>query len=117
MSYLNDIQNMGFSEIPVNAVKAFNLEEYEPPHPLLTRSYKATCPLCYKRSHTYERHNRISLCFACEKYLIPSIQGIARGFLVRKKLQRLRKKELVFICFFKNGLNGGDFSKIIIKFL
>ena len=117
MSSNNDVQNMGFSEIPVNAFTAFNLEEYEPPHPLLMRSYKATCPLCYKRSHTYDRHNRISLCFSCEKYLIPSIQGIARGFLVRKKLQCLRKKELVFRWFFTNGVNGGDFSKIISKFL
>ena len=117
MSYFNDNQNMGFQEIPIDAFEAFNLDEYEPQQPLLMRSYKATCPFCYKRSHTYERHNRVCLCITCEKYLIPSIQGIARGFLVRKKLQRLRKKELVNRWFVTKGVNGGDFSKIISKFL
>jgi hypothetical protein len=53
----------------------------------------------------------------CENFLIPSIQGIVRGFLVRKKIQRLRCKELVHRWVLTKGFSGKDISQTVSKFL
>ena len=80
-------------------------------------TYKAQCPLCNGYLYTYERYNRIILCHMCENFLIPSIQGIVRGFLVRNKIQRLRCKELVHRWVLTKGFSGKDISRTVSKFL
>jgi hypothetical protein len=52
----------------------------------------------------------------CENFLIPSIQGIVRGFLVRKKIQHLRYKELVHRWVLTKGFNGKILVKLLVNF-
>jgi hypothetical protein len=82
--------------------------------PILVRTHKAICPVCYGRSETYDPNNRTIICFYCSVLII---QSNVRGFLVRIKRNRLKKQELMHRIFIKKGLNGLDFVKNIIKFL
>jgi hypothetical protein len=101
----------GFPEVPVNA---FDFILFPPT--VLLRSYKAICPLCYRRTETYDSNNRDIMCLFCINNII-KIQTIVRRFLVRNKLKRLKKQELMHRFFIQKGINGVDFTKIIINFL
>ena len=89
MSCLSDIKNMdGFPEVPSDAFSAFDLDNIQPKP--LTRTYKAVCPMCLGRAYTTMPNNFFSYCYTCTFDLIPFLQSIVRGYLVRQKLKRLK---------------------------
>ena len=99
MSCNNDFQNM----------------DWYPTLIPIYRTHKATCPYCYGFSETRDPNNRVVACHWCEK-IIP-LQKFARGFLIRKKIKNMKKKELIQRWFITKDVNGIEFSNIISKFL
>lgn len=118
MSNVEVTQNMipfsGFPEVSPDALELLD-EDIELLH--LVRSYKSYCPYCYTFSHISNPSKRNMLCNICEKICSSLIQSVVRGFLVRQKLQRLRKKELVHRMFISRGINGIDFADSIYPYL
>ena len=100
MSSNNDVQNIGWWPTLI---------------PIGHRTHKATCPYCHGCSETIDPNNRIVSCYWCEK-TIP-LQKFARGFLIRKKIKNMKKKELMQRWFITKDVNGIEFSDIISKFL
>ena len=133
MSGLDDNKNMvlfqGFPEVPQDAFIEFELDDNNfsvppppplsalPPPQLLFRSYKAICKCCGNRSETYNPLIRIVICFMCENVYVKTIQSVVRGFCVRQKLRKLRKKELIHRWFISRGLEGVDFASLIASFI
>jgi len=107
-------QNMGFSEVPDDAFDTFDLNFPDPPQ--LFRTYKAHCPLCKTRTETTNPNNRLVVCGHCNSQVI-LVQQCFHGFIVRKHLRILRKRELMYRWFFTYGINGGDLSRRIGEFL
>ena len=99
MSCNNDFQNM----------------DWYPTLIPIYRTHKATCPYCYGCSETRDPNNRVVACYWCEK-TIP-LQKFARGFLIRKKIKHMKKKELMQRWFITKDVNGIELSNIISKFL
>jgi hypothetical protein len=87
------------------------------PPSVLIRTHKAYCTYCKGMSTSYNRDIRIVPCYFCVNVLIPKIQKNIRGFLVRKKLMKLKKKELIDRWFMGKNINGSDFSYHIHSFL
>jgi hypothetical protein len=85
--------------------------------PPLIRTHKAYCTYCKGVSTSYTPYIRIVPCYFCVNVLIPRIQKNFRGFLVREKLRKLKKKELMDRWFMSNNINGSDFSHHIHSFL
>lgn len=115
MSFTDGIQNMGFPEVPDDAFDAFDLPPANPPH--LTRTYRAYCPYCGSRSESITPLNRSSPCVRCYYHRIPIMQGLARGFLTRKRYERYRLRDLINRWFITGGCNGGDLSLRISSFV
>ena len=102
------IQNMNYDEL-------FDLPP--PPPPLLVRTYKAYCSNCNGMATSYDPMIRILPCEFCKTVTIPFIQKNIRGFLVRKKLKKLKQKESIYRWFTSRGINGVEFSQKIHSFL
>lgn len=129
MSGFDDNKNMvlyqGFPEVPQDAFDEFDLDFQQPQlqpqlrrtQPQLRRTYKAVCKLCYNRSETFDPLIRDVICFMCENLYVKNIQSVVRGFLVRQKLRKLRKKELMHRVFMSRGYDGTDFSILITSFI
>ena len=123
MSGLDDNKNMvlfqGFPEVPQDAFIEFELDDnnFSVPPPPLRRSYKAICKCCGNRSETFDPLIRIVICFMCENVYVKTIQSVVRGFCVRQKLRKLRKKELIHRWFISRGLEGVDFASLITSFI
>ena len=115
MSDLDIIQNMvlipGFPEVPLDAFDVFGIDI-----PPLRRTYTAYCSYCDGLSQSFDQINRISTCHICDMYATV-LQGVVRGFFVRQKLRRLKKKELMHRLFMSRGLEGVDFARLITSFL
>lgn len=110
----NIIPFPGFPEVPPDAFEMLD-EDIELLQ--LVRYYKSYCPHCYTLSHVSDHSKQNIICNTCEIVFSTLIQGIVRGFLVRQKLQRLRKKELVHRIFMSRGFDGIDFVDIISTYL
>ena len=131
MSDLGIIQNMallpGFPEVPLDAFDVFGID-IPPLVPLdafdvfgidippLRRTYTAYCSYCDGLSQSFNQNNRISTCHICHMYATV-LQCVVRGFFVRQKLRRLKKKELMHRLFMSRGLEGVDFARLITSFL
>ena len=115
MSFLSDIENMdGFPEVPSDAFSEFNLDNIQPIP--LVRTYKAYCSICLGRAYTTTQNTFFCYCYTCTFNLIPFLQRIVRGYLVRQKLKRLKNKELIYRWFTQKGINGGDLTNKIGSF-
>jgi len=88
-----------------------------PPPPLLVRMYKAYCSHCSGMATSYDPMIRVLPCYFCKTITIPFIQKHIRGFLVRKKLKKLKQKESIHKWFITRHIDGGDFSREIYSFL
>ena len=114
MSITDDIQNMGFPEVPDDAFDAFDLPTRPP---LLERTYRAYCPYCGSRSESTTQMNRSAPCVRCMYHRIPIMQGLARGYLARKRYERYRMRDFLNRWFITGGFNGGDLSLSISSFV
>jgi len=85
--------------------------------PPLVRTYKAYCPYCRGMSTSYDPTMRVVPCEFCKTITIRIIQKHIRGFLVRKKLKKLKQKETIHRWFTRQNVNGADFSHQIHSFL
>ena len=92
-------------------------DEDFPDPPLLRRTYKAYCPHCDGISQSYDPGERIVPCQFCVKINIPMIQRNVRGFIVRNKLKKLKRKEAIYKWFFMKNVSGVDLSNKIYLFL
>ena len=81
----------------------------------LTRTYTAYCPYCGSMTSTFDPCNRIVFCLFCIKS--KTIQKNIKGFLVRKKVRKLKEKELIFRWLMKNNVSGIELSRKISLFL
>lgn len=122
MSDLDIIQNMalpGFPEVPLDAFEVFQLD-IPPLIPPLRRTYTSYCLYCDGISHSFNPINRFSICHVCEivcDMYATFIQSVFRGFVVRQKLLRLKKKELMHRLFMSRGYEGSDFARLITSFI
>lgn len=66
---------------------------------------------------SYDPIIRVLACDYCKTITIPFIQKHTRGFLIRKKLKKLKQKESIYRWFTVNNIDGGDFSREISSFL
>ena len=107
MSSTSLSQNINFDEI-------FDMP---PPPPPLVRTYKAYCSYCRGMATSYDPMIRVLPCEFCKTITIPFIQKHARGFLVRKKLKKLKQKESIYRWFTVKHIDGRDFSREISSFL
>ena len=105
MSSTSLTQNINFDE----------LGDVQPP-PLL-RTYKAHCSYCRGMAISYDPMIRVLPCHFCKTITIPFIQKHARGFLVRKKLKKLKQQESIHKWFTTKHIDGGNFSREISSFL
>ena len=102
---------MKYSKNTENITTPFSLP-LEPP--ALIRTHRAYCK-CGNMSTSYDPNIRITPCLRCKKIIV--IQKYSRGFLVRKKLRKLKKKESIYRWFVCNNINGKDLSILIGSFL
>ncbi len=105
MSSTSLSQNINFDEL------------FDMPPPSLVRTYKAYCSYCRGTATSYDPMIRVLPCEFCKTITIPFIQKRARGFLVRKKLKKLKQKESIYRWFTVKHIDGGDFSREISSFL
>ena len=103
-----------FPEFPPDAFEPFYLPIIPIP---LTRTHKATCPKCFCLTSTCNPKKRNIFCKICAIRCITLIQSVVRGFLVRLKIKRLRKKELIYRWFMSRGIDGKHLSYITSLFL
>lgn len=97
-----------------------NMDIENPPlpgRPPLRRTYKAYCPFCEGMTTSYVQTIRDVPCEFCTRITIPTIQKYVRGFLVRQKLKKLKRKEAIHRWFTSKDVNGKDFSHLIYSFL
>jgi hypothetical protein len=93
-------------------------DEYFPPRPPpLRRTHKAYCPHCGGISESYDPRERSVPCYYCVQINIPMIQRNVRGFIVRNKLKKLKRKEAIYEWFFTKNVSGVDLSNKICSFL
>lgn len=105
MSMFNIEENMRFELSP--------LPDEPPP---LVRTYKAYCPFCRCIATSSDPTMRVVSCKFCKTATL-IIQKHVRGFLVRKKLKKLKQKETIHIWFTSKNVDGVDFSHQIHSFL
>jgi hypothetical protein len=91
-----------------------SLQEILPPY-RLKRTYKAYCRHCYGISSTYDPKDRTVPCHFC--IYILKIQKVSRGFLVRNKVRKIKKIELIHRWFMGKHINGKDICYDINLFL
>ena len=85
--------------------------------PPLVRTYKAYCTYCGCMATSYDPTVIVLPCQFCTAITLPIIQKLVRGFLVRRKLKKLKQKESIYRWFTNKNVNGSEFSHQIHSFL
>jgi len=105
MSSTSLTQNINFNDI------------FDVSPPPLVRTYKAYCSHCTRMATSYDMMVRVLPCEFCKTITIPFIQKHIRGFLVRKKIKKLKQKESIHKWFVTKNIDGSDLSRKIYSFL
>tara|TARA_B110000908_G_C10169678_1_gene410174 strand:+ start:424 stop:858 length:435 start_codon:yes stop_codon:yes gene_type:complete len=105
-----------FAEIPDDAFDHFGLDDPDTSFSL-SHSYNANCPRCFTRTTTFDPNDRLIQCGDCMEFAATTMQRIRRGHVLRQKMKRLQKSELMHRWFTGGGVNGSDLSWNIMKYI
>jgi hypothetical protein len=109
-----NIQGFGFPEVPEDAFDVFDLPMHPP---ILIRTYRAYCPLCYIKTDSTNLSIREIHCMNCIEFVIKIQSWYKVRKCVKKYKNTLISKELMYRVFFKKEINGFGLSDRICKFL